>query len=157
VLPVSTGGATYLEARRSWLLTDRSSVRAQFSHAYHIAHTTKTHRAVLDILYRADLAHLYDVYLGTLNTLSGYTAQLSTREDIELSAAGGKWNGGLVLCAKEDTMVRNMNNALSKALRCEGHYELWAGLTRNREAYMLPKRVIPPHWEKRGRVSVHRF
>jgi hypothetical protein len=26
-----------------------------------------------------------------------------------------------------------------------------------REAYMLPKRVIPQHWEKRGRVSVHRF
>lgn len=47
----------------------------QFSHAYNIAQTTKIHRAVLDILYRADLAHLYDVYVGTLNTLSGYTAQ----------------------------------------------------------------------------------
>jgi hypothetical protein len=47
----------------------------QFSHSYHIVQTTKIHRAVLDILYRADLAHLYDVYLGTLNAFSGSTSQ----------------------------------------------------------------------------------
>jgi hypothetical protein len=47
----------------------------QFSHAYHVAQTTKIYYVVLNILYQADLAHLYDIYLGTLNALSGYTAQ----------------------------------------------------------------------------------
>ena len=47
----------------------------QFSQAYHLAQTTRIHRTVLDILYRVDLAHVYDVYLGTLSAFSGYTVQ----------------------------------------------------------------------------------
>jgi hypothetical protein len=47
----------------------------QFSHAYHIAQTTKIHQAVVNILYRTDLAHLYDVYLSTLEALSPFSVQ----------------------------------------------------------------------------------
>src|SRR5258706_10634620 len=42
------------------LTLQRRSALERFSYAYHAAQTTITHRAVLDILYRADLAHLHD-------------------------------------------------------------------------------------------------
>lgn len=47
----------------------------QFSRAYHTAQTTVIHRAVLDVLYRADLAYLYDIYLKALEALSRFVVQ----------------------------------------------------------------------------------
>jgi hypothetical protein len=47
----------------------------QFSQAYHAAQKTAVHRGVLEVLYRADLAHLYDVYLSTLEALSPLSVQ----------------------------------------------------------------------------------
>ncbi|KAH7371622.1 hypothetical protein BKA64DRAFT_742064 [Cadophora sp. MPI-SDFR-AT-0126] len=51
------------------------SALEQFSYAYHVAQITILHRVVLDILYRADLAHLHEVYLGTLEYLSRFSSQ----------------------------------------------------------------------------------
>ena len=68
-------GSSVLALNRPVLNHGPAYTLDQFSHAYHIAQTTKIHRVVLDILCWADLAHLYDVYLGTLNTVSGYTGQ----------------------------------------------------------------------------------
>jgi hypothetical protein len=47
----------------------------QFSHAYHAVQQTIIRQAVAGVLYRLDLAHLYDVYLTTLEALSAPTAQ----------------------------------------------------------------------------------
>ena len=47
----------------------------QFSRAYHNAQATIVYRAVLDILYRADLAYLHDVYRETLEALSRSVVQ----------------------------------------------------------------------------------
>lgn len=55
--------------------TRRHPALDRFSHAYHAAQRTVVHRAVLDVLYRADLAHLHDVYLSTLEALSPFSAQ----------------------------------------------------------------------------------
>lgn len=64
---------------QSALLYDRGTTRHlaldQFSRAYHAAQTTIVHRAVLDVLYRADLAHLHDVYVQTLEALSRLAVQ----------------------------------------------------------------------------------
>jgi hypothetical protein len=57
------------------LTLKRRSALEQFSYAYHVAQTTIFHSAVLDILYRADLAHLHEVYLGTLEYLSRFSSQ----------------------------------------------------------------------------------
>lgn len=64
------------ESTRSYDLTlQRRSALERFSYAYHVAQTTITHRAVLDILYRADLAHLHEVYLEALKALSCFTSR----------------------------------------------------------------------------------
>ena len=57
------------------LTLKRHSALEQFSYAYHAAQATITHLAVLDILYRADLAHLHEVYLGALEAFSRFSAQ----------------------------------------------------------------------------------
>ncbi|KAH6676005.1 hypothetical protein B0J14DRAFT_692295 [Halenospora varia] len=57
------------------LTLQRRSALERFSYAYHAAQTTITHRAVLDILYRADLAHLHEVYLGALEAFSRFSSQ----------------------------------------------------------------------------------
>jgi len=46
----------------------------RFSRAYHAAKDTTLRRAVLDILHRINLAHLYDVFLETLTALSHFSA-----------------------------------------------------------------------------------
>lgn len=55
----------------------RHPALSRFSRAYHAAQTTVDHRAVLDVLYRADLAYLHDVYLQTLEALSRFTVEES--------------------------------------------------------------------------------
>lgn len=47
----------------------------QFHQAYHAVQTTMVCRALLDVLYRADLAHLHDIYLSTLAALSPTSTQ----------------------------------------------------------------------------------
>jgi hypothetical protein len=53
----------------------RHPALSRFSRAYHAAQTTVDHRAVLDVLYRADLAYLHDVNLQTLEALSRFTIE----------------------------------------------------------------------------------
>lgn len=53
----------------------RHPALSQFCRAYHAAQTTIVHRAVLDVLYRADLAYLHDIYRQTLEALSRFTVQ----------------------------------------------------------------------------------
>jgi hypothetical protein len=47
----------------------------QFSRAYHAAQATIVQQAVLDVIYRAHLAHLHDVYIDTLTALSHFAVQ----------------------------------------------------------------------------------
>ena len=47
----------------------------QFSRAYHAAQATMVQQAVLDVIYRAHLANLHDVYVGTLAAVSASTVQ----------------------------------------------------------------------------------
>lgn len=64
------------ESIHSYDLTlQRRSALERFSYAYHAAQTTITQRAVLDILYRVDLAHLHEVYLGALEAFSRFSFQ----------------------------------------------------------------------------------
>ena len=53
----------------------KHSALDQFSRAYHTAQATIVQRAVLDVLYRAHLAHLHDVYINTLAALSHFAVQ----------------------------------------------------------------------------------
>ena len=53
----------------------RHPALSRFSRAYHAAQTTVDHGAVLDLLYRADLAYLHDVNLQTLEALSRFTVE----------------------------------------------------------------------------------
>lgn len=55
--------------------TEQHPALQQFSTAYHGAQKTAVQRAVVEILYRVDLAHLYGVYLSTLKALSPLSAQ----------------------------------------------------------------------------------
>jgi hypothetical protein len=57
------------------LTLKKSSALDQFSYAYHAAQTTIIHRAVLDVLYRADLAHLHEVHLNFLEAFSRFSFQ----------------------------------------------------------------------------------
>lgn len=57
------------------LTLTKSSTLSRFSYAYHAAQTTIIHRAVLDVLYRADLAHLHEVHLNVLEAFSRFSFQ----------------------------------------------------------------------------------
>jgi hypothetical protein len=50
-------------------------VLEQFSRAYHAAQATIVQQAVLEVIYRAHLAHLHDVYMNTLTALSHFAVQ----------------------------------------------------------------------------------
>ncbi|PVH72216.1 hypothetical protein DL98DRAFT_596190 [Cadophora sp. DSE1049] len=57
---------------------ERHPALERFARAYATATDTTLRRAVLDILHRINLAHLYEVYLETLEALSHFSLQQST-------------------------------------------------------------------------------
>ena len=54
---------------------ERHPALDRFSHAFYTATDTTLHRAALDVLYRVNLAYLYEVYLETLEALSCFSQQ----------------------------------------------------------------------------------